>query len=276
MVSALHHVRKMRGACQSHLMYCSDGCFYVVKFQNNPQHSRVLVSEMLVNTLAERLGVPVPPSALVEVGSRLIESTPELSIQLPGKTLACQPGIHFGSLHLMCCCPGNVFDTFPSSLAKRLENLEAFAGALVLDFWTCNADFRQAVFSRPCRRKPAYRVTFIDHSHCLNASECNSLVCSPRGYYSAAWAYDWIKGWSSFESWLSRVETMTEAEIWSCTKGIPAEWYDGRSNEPEQLVNFLLARRPRLRQLIVKFRDSRSRPFPNWACACPQSLQEAS
>ncbi len=35
----------MRGGAQSHLMRCDDGYYYVVKFQNNPQHRRILVNE---------------------------------------------------------------------------------------------------------------------------------------------------------------------------------------------------------------------------------------
>ena len=38
LVEAVQHVRRMRGGAQGHLMRCSDGQFYVVKFRNNPQH----------------------------------------------------------------------------------------------------------------------------------------------------------------------------------------------------------------------------------------------
>ena len=45
MLHAMEQIRCMRGGAQSHLMRCSDGrdhdLYYVVKFQNNPQHSRV-------------------------------------------------------------------------------------------------------------------------------------------------------------------------------------------------------------------------------------------
>jgi len=41
-IQALHHVRRMRGSAQAHLIRCDDGHFHVVKFQNNPQHVRVL------------------------------------------------------------------------------------------------------------------------------------------------------------------------------------------------------------------------------------------
>ena len=49
----------MRGGAPSHLMRCSDGLYYVVKFQNNPQHRRILVNEMLGTKLAARLGYHV-------------------------------------------------------------------------------------------------------------------------------------------------------------------------------------------------------------------------
>jgi hypothetical protein len=42
----------MRGGAQSHLMRCDDGYYYVVKFQNNPQHRRILVNELLGTRLA--------------------------------------------------------------------------------------------------------------------------------------------------------------------------------------------------------------------------------
>jgi hypothetical protein len=67
MLHAMEQIRRMRGGAQSHLMRCSDGrnhdLYYVVKFQNNLQHSRVLVNELLGTRLAARMGLPVPPVA---------------------------------------------------------------------------------------------------------------------------------------------------------------------------------------------------------------------
>ena len=48
-------------------MRCSDGHLYVVKFQNNPQHLRVLANELLATRLAERVGLPVPVTEIVQV-----------------------------------------------------------------------------------------------------------------------------------------------------------------------------------------------------------------
>ena len=73
----------MRGGAQSHLMRCSDGkdhnLYFVVKFQNNPQHARVLVNELLGNRIARRMGLPVPRVEIVKVDPDLIRWTPALS-----------------------------------------------------------------------------------------------------------------------------------------------------------------------------------------------------
>src|SRR5271167_3871102 len=97
MLRALEQIRRMRGGAQSHLMRCSDGHYYVVKFQNNPQHRRILVNELLGTALADRLGLPTTEFAIVDVDEALIRSTPELCIQVPTGRVPCKPGLHFGS-----------------------------------------------------------------------------------------------------------------------------------------------------------------------------------
>src|ERR1700739_3398343 len=67
MVKALEHIRRMRGGAQAHLMRCSDGNYYVVKFQNNPQHRRFLVNERLGTPPAGRMRPPTAPVSVVEV-----------------------------------------------------------------------------------------------------------------------------------------------------------------------------------------------------------------
>ena len=59
-ISAVQHLRPLRGGAQSHLLRASDGTWYVTKFQNNPQHIRVLANEMLATRLGSALGLPMP------------------------------------------------------------------------------------------------------------------------------------------------------------------------------------------------------------------------
>ena len=83
-ISAVQHLRPLRGGAQSHLLRASDGNCYVTKFQNNPQHIRVLASEMLATRLGVALGLPMPQVEVIEVSEWLIEHTGELRIQLAG------------------------------------------------------------------------------------------------------------------------------------------------------------------------------------------------
>ena len=59
-ISAIERLRPLRGGAQSHLQRASDGNCYVTKFQNNPQHIRVLANEMLATRLGLVLGLPMP------------------------------------------------------------------------------------------------------------------------------------------------------------------------------------------------------------------------
>jgi hypothetical protein len=59
-ISAVQHLRPLRGGAQSHLLKASDGACYVSKFGNNPQHIRVLANEMLASNLGLALGLPMP------------------------------------------------------------------------------------------------------------------------------------------------------------------------------------------------------------------------
>ena len=55
---AVEHIRHMRGGAQSHLMGCSDGDYYVVKFQKKSRHHRILANEFVGTKLAALLRLP--------------------------------------------------------------------------------------------------------------------------------------------------------------------------------------------------------------------------
>src|SRR5436190_652721 len=125
MINAVQHIRRMRGGAQSHLMRCDDHHYYVVKFQNNPQHTRVLANELLATKLAERIGLPVPAADVVEVSEWLIEHTPDLEMQLSGKTARCVPGHQFGARYVVDPLEGQVLDYLPESALEKVRNLNA-------------------------------------------------------------------------------------------------------------------------------------------------------
>ncbi len=255
----------MRGGAQAHLMRAADRHFYVVKFQNNPQHLRILANELLATRLAELIGLPVPVPAVIEVGEWLICNTAELSVQMGGQTLKCKPGLQFGSRYVADPFSAQIFDYLPEALltGERVRNLEAFAGMLALDKWTCNVNGRQAAFwRRPRERK--YTAAFIDQGYCFNAGEWTFPDSPLRGVYPRNQAYEGVRGWESFEPWLSRIEEMDAERIGAAAEDVPKEWYGNDWDAMERLVEALVERRGRVRELIASFRDSSRQPFPNW------------
>lgn len=128
-IQAVQHIRRMRGGAQAHLIRASDGHDYVVKFQNNPQHVRVLANEFFVTRLAQKLGLPVPEPAVIEVSSCLIEHTEELRCQLAGRQIPFTSGLCFGSRFITEPTKlATILDYLPDSDFGRVANLGDFAG----------------------------------------------------------------------------------------------------------------------------------------------------
>jgi hypothetical protein len=238
MLHALEQIRRMRGGAQSHLMRCSDGSYYVVKFQNNPQHRRILVNELLGTRLARRLGLPTTPVAIVEVSEELIRLTPELSMELARSRIPCQHGLQFASLYPRDPRYLTLHDFLPDRQLRELKNLHDFAGMLVFAKWTCNTNGRQTVFFREEAQRGAahlrdapqatgdagpgdgqtedqadgaddgYKTLMIDQGFCFNAGEWNFPDAPLRGRYARNRVYEGVTRMESFGPWIRRVETV--------------------------------------------------------------------
>jgi hypothetical protein len=253
----------MRGGAQSHLMYADDGHYYVVKFQNNPQHIRVLANELLATRVAERMGLPVPVTEVIEVSPWLVENTPDLRIRTGSSTVLCTPGLALAVRFVIGPMDGQVYDYIPASVLDRVRNPEAFAGMLAFDKWTCNTNGRQAVFWKRSRDKK-YTASFVDQGYCFNAGEWNYPDSPLRGVYPRNEVYATISGWQSFEPWLSRIESFDPQVLWEIAETVPPEWYGSALDQLETLIEQLVARRTRVRDLIEGFRKSTREPFQNW------------
>lgn len=263
-VLAVQAIRRLRGGAQSQLMLGADGHLWVVKFRNNPQHLRVLANELIATRLAEAVGLSVPATDVVDVTEWLIANSPEMMVDRGrGVRERCAHGLNFGSRFIGGLMPGQVLDYIPEEQIAEVRNLEEFAGMLVIDKWTGNANGRQAVFHRRPRERK-YRATFIDQGYCFHAGEWTFADAPLRGVYQRNAVYAGVTGWESFEPWLSRMEALSEEAVFAIAEAVPPEWYGGDPAELEQLMVRLMERRSRVRELIGSFRDSNREPFPKW------------
>jgi len=191
-------------------------------------------------------------------------------MQLGGRLLedrepACKAGAQFGARFVVDPMEGQVFDYLPETMLDRVRNIGDFAGMLCIDKWTCNSNGRQAVFWKKARERK-FTATFIDQGYCFNAGEWNFPDSPLRGVYAYNAVYKDVRGWKSFEPWLSKIECFDQAALAENAEDIPTEWC-GDWNALEALIEALYRRRKKVAGFIEEFRVSSRNPFPGWTTA---------
>jgi hypothetical protein len=264
---AIKLLSRMRGGSQSRLMLGDDNNLWIVKFQNNPQHLRILANELIGTQIAQVLGLSVPRCGIVDVSQTVIEAHPPMYMDRgPNRRELCLSGLQFGSQFTGGMISRRTEEYLSDEQLVTADNLEQFAGILAFDKWTCNTDYRQVTYQRHETTR-GHSAVFIDQGACFNFGEWNFPDAPLKGVFAQTSAYSAVFGWESFEPWLSRIESFEPQALWEIAKGIPEEWYESKSCELEMLVEKMNARRSRVRELITQFKNSDKLPFPNWKSA---------
>ena len=274
-VNARRFLRKMRGGAQAHLLEADDGNFYVVKFQNNPQHRRILVNEMIAGAILEHLQIAAPEHQMVRIPEGFLEANPEVYVQTGSRRVAVREGWHFGSRY-----PGNpdvtaVYDFIPDALLQQVANLEQFRAVLVFDRWVANADGRQSVFFRAQLKDwlakpgiPPRRLGFvalmIDHGFAFNGPHWELPESAVMGLYSRRTVYANVRSLDDFEPWLTRVAAFPEDVLDRALRRIPPDWLEDDEPALYRLLEALLRRRKRIPTLIEECRKAPGGIFPAW------------
>lgn len=266
-VSAVQHVRKLRGGSQAHLLRASDGNYYVTKFQNNPQHVRVLANEFFASRIGISLGLPIPEPHLIEVSDEFIQRF-DLKIESAGHRVTFQAGLHLGSRFVADPERDRTFDYLPESMIEKVANIDDFARVLAFDKWLGNCDSRQAVFTKKTGER-VYHARFIDQGFCFNAEQWSFPDLPLHGVYYQNHVYTGVLGWQSFEPTISSIEMMDYLDIWRCAAAIPHDWFEHDGEGLYVLVEELHRRSSLVRKLITAFRHSSRNPFPRWAAHAP-------
>lgn len=275
-ITALRHIRRMRGGAQAHLLEADDGHFYVVKFRNNPQHPRVLVNELLSAVFLDYLQIAAPAGAVIQITASFVDANPTMQMQVGGREIPVEPGWHFASRYPGDPALATVYDFLPDALLARVANLEDFRAILVFDKWTGNADGRQSVFFRAMVRhaggdpeggpqaRPVFVARMIDHGYAFNGPHWDFPESPIQGLYMRSLVYEAVRSLDDFQPWLDQVVNFPETVVDRAWKRIPADWIADEEDALEGLLEELLRRRTRLPDLISASRSARTNPFPNW------------
>ena len=270
-LNARRMIRKMRGGAQAHLLECDDDNFYVVKFINNPQGRRILINEWIGAALLRQLGLTTPPTAIVRTSDEFLEANPEAFLERGTSTERPHSSWHFGSQY-----PANpyrtlVWDLLPDGAAEETANASDLLGVLAFDKWTSNADGRQSIFYRArvqdgLNVRPAFVTSMIDNGFLFQGPEWTFRDAPAQGLYYSLRVYRGVRGLEHFEPWLSRIESFPASAIDAAIKAMPSVWFQDNAerDELDRMMERLLLRRSRVRDLIVQVRELAQNPFPNW------------
>jgi len=274
-INARRHIRKMRGGAQAHLIEGDDGCFYVVKFLNNPQHRRVLVNEMVSSIFLRYLQIGCPDGVIVAISPVFLQENPQMTLELGSRSIPVTPGRHFGSK-----VPGDpthlaVYDFLPDVLLQKVDNLNDFMGCLVFDKWAGNADGRQSIFFRARLRdwprdgsthplKLGFVALMIDHGFTFNGPHWDFPDSPIQGLYTRKVVYEKVRSLADFQPWLDQIVHFPEEVVDQAYKQIPPEWIEDDEGAFEKLLETLLRRRKRTPDLLSDCRKEKSNPFPGW------------
>jgi hypothetical protein len=238
-------------------MRCSDGRFYVVKFQNNPQCTRILVNEYLGGKLARLLGLPSPDISLIDVPQEFVHRTPELSFELPRQNRPVEAGLAFGSEHPSTGGGAHrtlqpVLELRAKSAAVQIENISDLFGILIFDKWTSNTDDRQM---RCVARSPELPTTLqmfmIDNGFCFGGPDWSFKDLPGHGLYLDRSIYATFHASQRLEPWLNRLEANVSLEkLTQITEEIPESWFKDDRDELLKMVQRLYERKKKVLALV--------------------------
>jgi HipA-like kinase len=275
-VNARRFIRKMRGGAQAHLLEADDGEYYIVKFQNNPQHRRILINEFIAAEILSHLQIACPGHSIVRLSPEFLAANPEVHLQTGSRRQPIEPGWHFGSRH-----PGNpdtmaVYDFIPDALLDQVANAEQFLAVLAFDRWVANADGRQTIFFRAQLRdwlarpgvpprKLGFVALMIDHGFAFNGPHWDFPDSAVTGLYPRRIVYRGVRALDDFQPWIDRVANFPGEVFDRILRQLPVAWLDRDGSQLESLLESLIRRQRRIAALIEDCRKAPGNPFPLWS-----------
>lgn len=262
-LEAIRALRKMRGGSQAHLIEANDGQHYVVKFQNNAQHRRILINELVCSGLLERLGLPVAHGLPILLTPEFCAAHPAADVEIGGES---RPPVPVPGWHFASRFPGHpdrtaVFDILPDTLLRTPEWADVFVASLVFDRWIANADSRQMIFhKRPGKGK--LKIELIDNGYAFNGPYWELLDAPAQALYHRSVVYQHGQFWSTLNSWQDRILYLDDAAIDAASRPVPGQWFEEDEDAFATLLARLYARRRRIHELVSATVKARPSWFP--------------
>ncbi len=256
---------RLPGGSRSLLVWDDQHLLWVLKFRHNPQHSRLLINELLANLLARAIGLTVPDCALVRVSPDFLQQLPEAAFRYENGRAPYTPGLHFGSRYVLPSYePACWSSLWPRADTVQFTNAEEIAGVLAFDAWVDNTDRRQAVFVPAERRSRKLTAFWIDNGSCFGDQTWDPRFLGRQNLLGRNPVYPTIAKWDDFDPWLTQIEQFPLESMWRTALSIPIEWTSDDVGDLSRLIEVLLIRRKRLRHLLADVILRHKQIFTAW------------
>ena len=251
-LSIIRHIRRLHGGSQPHLMQASDGNHYIVKLQGNPQGTKILANELLASRIAERIGLPVPRVAVVHLPEEIAAC---LQFETSEGRSPVVPGLHCGVKLIVCPLKGRMYHVLPRREEQNVRNRNDVIGGRLFDFWTRNRDLRQNLYWRRCAEKK-FSICFIDNGHCFGGPDWKMDDIIEPPYFAESIDLGIL------ESWIERIETITQEDLSKAASQIPPEWYGADNHALRRMLRALTVPPSGLRA-VVRAAEWGNHPLPS-------------
>jgi hypothetical protein len=257
-IKAVAYLDAAKGKAKSQIIRGEDGRNYYVKFQQNPQGTRVLVNELVSNGIARFLGVPSPEGVLIEINREFLEINPALQSKFGERLIL--PGLHFGTEEIKNLYPASL----PPAIFLKISNKADIAAIIVFDILMFNTDRNNEgnyLVSTNSAGKAYLHV--IDHGHCLGGPNWNAaLLRDPIDGGIGAIVKpmaNLIDGVDPFKTPLSKLHELTKLHLENTLLAIPTEW-NLTQDEKSAIIDFIMERKIYVESIL----NQNHNLFPFW------------
>ncbi len=227
------------GGSRAQLVQADDGNQYVIKLIGNDQGTRILANEYVVGKLAELLGAPSPPVAIVSVDEFIVKS---INSSLGAKF---RPGPQFASQYL----GRETVEVVPSNidLMRAAGNCSSWLYVVVLDSLVQNTDRKEThVLMSRDRQSGELRFSAIDHGHCLGVA-AGWTTLRPDNVALRPLIYgELVKGPDDYRDALNALRNLTRDQVERILDECPLTEWEVPSGDRGALSEYLEAAKVKL------------------------------
>lgn len=247
MLTALEYLGTVGiGATSPQLFRANDGKVYVVKLQNNPMGTKVLINEYVAWWFGLQMELCFPVSDLIEIDEAVIKKSRRL------RAAHIKKGPHFASQYLH----NNHYVT--RRALQRAANKQVMAGVMLFDHMFHNVDrTKNRKNLLVCKEEETYMLYAIDNSHLFVRGHWNqrSLEKLVGKIVVNQWhAYGWLLRHfciaEDFRVYAEKIRKIDDNEFFTMVKNIPSEWLH-KPAEGEALVRYMVQRRNMVDEVVA-------------------------